>query len=150
MVEAQTCIKKFVKFANKHNVKILKQTKNKLLTCRSASDTSVLWYFKIIKSAYIPAPPKEVKEIQAKLKDGLKLKDMNKEFFTYAKYDGLSKFTAFDINEGYTVARKIYCTLLAATDENKRKLQHLADLNKCINLKIQLRDGDNKVVFETK
>ena len=75
---------------------------------------------------------------------------MNKEFFTYAKYDGLSTFTAFDINEGYPVARKIYCTLLAATDENKRKLQHLADLNKCINLKIQLRDGDNKVVFETK
>lgn len=72
MVEAQTCIKKFVKFANKHNVKILKQTKNRLLVCRSASNTSVLWYFKIIKSAYIPAPPKEVKEIQAKLKDGLK------------------------------------------------------------------------------
>ena len=75
---------------------------------------------------------------------------MNKEFLTYAKYDGLSKITDFDINEGYPVARKIYCTLLAATDENKRKLQHLADLNKCINLKIQLRDGDNKVVFETK
>ena len=74
---------------------------------------------------------------------------MNKEFFTYAKYDGLSKFTAFDINEGYPVTRKIYCTLLAATDENKRKLQELADLNKGINLKIQLRDGDNKVVFET-
>ena len=72
MVEAQTCIKKFVKSANKHNVKILKQTKNRLLACRSASDTSVLWYFKIIKSAYIPAPPKEVKEIQTKLKDELK------------------------------------------------------------------------------
>lgn len=75
---------------------------------------------------------------------------MNKEFFTYAKYDGLNKFTAFDINEGYPVTRKIYCTLLVATDENKRKLQELADLNKAINLKIQLRDGDNKVVFETK
>lgn len=75
---------------------------------------------------------------------------MNKEFFTYAKYDGLNKFTAFDINEGYPVTRKIYCTLVEATDENKRKLQHLADLNKGINLKIQLRDGDNKVVFETK
>ena len=75
---------------------------------------------------------------------------MNKEFFTYANYDGLNKFTGFDINEGYPVNRKIYCTLVEATDENKRKLQHLADLNKCINLKIQLRDGDNKVVFETK
>lgn len=75
---------------------------------------------------------------------------MNKEFFTYAKYDGLNKFTAFDINEGYPVTRKIYCTLLAATDENKRKLQELADLNKGINLKIQLRDGNNKIVFETK
>lgn len=75
---------------------------------------------------------------------------MNKEFFTYAKYDGLNKFTAFDINEGYPVTRKIYCTLVEATDENKRKLQHLADINKSINLKIQLRDGDNKVVFETK
>ena len=75
---------------------------------------------------------------------------MNKEFFTYAKYDGLNKFTAFDINEGYPVTRKIYCTLVAATDENKRKLQHLADINKGISLKIQLREGDNKVVFETK
>ena len=75
---------------------------------------------------------------------------MNKEFFTYAKYDGLNKFTAFDINEGYPVTRKIYCTLVAATDENKRKLQHLADINKGISLKIQLRDGDNNVVFETK
>lgn len=75
---------------------------------------------------------------------------MSKEFFTYAKYDGLNKFTAFDINEGYPVTRKIYCTLLAATDENKRKLQELADLNKAINLKIQLRDIDNKIMFETK
>ena len=75
---------------------------------------------------------------------------MNKEFFTYAKYDELNKFTAFDINEGYPVTRKIYCTLVAATDENKRKLQHLADINKGISLKIQLRDGDNNVVFETK
>ena len=75
---------------------------------------------------------------------------MNKEFFTYAKYDGLNKFTAFDINEGYPVTRKIYCTLVAATDENKRKLQHLADINKGVSLKIQLRDGDNNVVFETK
>lgn len=73
-----------------------------------------------------------------------------KEFLTYAKYDGLNKFTAFDINEGYPVTRKIYCTLVEATDENKRKLQHLADINKGVNLKIQLRDGDNKVVFETK
>ena len=75
---------------------------------------------------------------------------MNKQFFTYAKYDSLSKFTAFDINEGYPVTRKIYCTLLAATDEDKRKLQELADLNKGISLKIQLRDGNNKIVFETK
>lgn len=74
---------------------------------------------------------------------------MNKEFLTYAKYDGLNKFTAFDINEGYPVTRKIYCTLVEATDENKRKLQHLADINKGINLKIQLRDGDNNVVFQT-
>lgn len=72
------------------------------------------------------------------------------ECFTYAKYDGLKNFTAFDINEGYPVSRKIYCTLVEATDENKRKLQNLADLNKAINLKIQLRNGNNKVMFETK
>ena len=74
---------------------------------------------------------------------------MNKEFLTYAKYDGLNKFTAFDINEGYPVTRKIYCTLVEATDENKRKLQHLADINKGVNLKIQLRDANNNVVFQT-
>lgn len=74
---------------------------------------------------------------------------MNKDFFTYAKYNGLNKFTAFDINEGYPVTRKIYCTLIEATVENKRKLQELADLNKGINLKIQLRDANNNVVFQT-
>ena len=98
------------------------------------------------KLSSIFAPSKGTKELLT-IKTYI---NMNERFFTYAKYDGLNKFTAFDINEGYPVTRKIYCTLIEATDDNKRKLQELADLNKEIKLKIQLRDGNNKVVFETK
>lgn len=73
-----------------------------------------------------------------------------KECFTYCKYDGLKTFKAFDINEGYPVSKKIYCTLIEPSNENKTKLQNFANDNKHINLKIQLRDENNKVVFETK
>jgi len=69
--------------------------------------------------------------------------------FTYAKCDGMKTFKAFDINEGYAVGNLIYATLVDDTQENREKLQKLADMNKEIHLVIQLRDR-NKVVFETK
>lgn len=75
---------------------------------------------------------------------------MNKEFFTYAKYDGMKNFIAFDVNEGVTVTKKIYATLVEDTARNRTLLQEMADENKEIQLKLQLRDMNGKVVFETK
>lgn len=70
------------------------------------------------------------------------------EAYTYVKYDGMNTFKAFDINEGCCVDRLIYATIIEVNDENKIKLQRLADMNKHINLVIQLRVG-NKIFFET-
>lgn len=71
------------------------------------------------------------------------------EAFTYIKCDGMNTFKACDINKGYCVDRLIYATLVEVTDENKMKLQRLADMNKEINLIVQLRVC-NKIYFETK
>ena len=71
------------------------------------------------------------------------------EVLTYVKYDGLKSFSAFDINRGTVVLRKIFATLIEDTEENRIKLQDLADRNKHINLQIQLRDLNGKVVFTT-
>lgn len=71
------------------------------------------------------------------------------EAFTYIKCDGMNTFKACDINKGYCVDKLIYATLVEVTEENKIKMQRLADMNKHINLAIQLRVG-NKIYFETK
>ena len=71
------------------------------------------------------------------------------EAFTYSKCDGMKSFKACDINKGYCVDRLIYATLVEVTEENKIKLQRLADMNKGIKLVLQLRVG-NKIYFETK
>lgn len=70
----------------------------------------------------------------------------------YVKYDGLSTFKMFDYKSGNVTNRAIYCTLVEVTEENKNKLQRLADNNKHINLKVQLRKSlaNRKVIFETK
>lgn len=67
----------------------------------------------------------------------------------YCKYDGMKTFKAFDLSNGSFVDRLVYASMVDITDENKEKLQRLADLNKGINLKIQLRQGQ-KVMFMTK
>ena len=69
-------------------------------------------------------------------------------YIVYAKYDGCKGFRAFDVNEGRQVGNLIYATLLENTDENQRKLQDLADLNKGCNLILQLR-RNGKVRFQT-
>lgn len=66
----------------------------------------------------------------------------------YCKMGTQKSFKAFDINKGIQVNNLIYATIIEPTDENKAKLQELADLNKEINLKIQLREG-KKIIFET-
>ena len=51
------------------------------------------------------------------------------EVLTYVKYDGLKNFSAFDINRGTVVLRKIFATLIQDTEENRIKLQDLANRN---------------------
>lgn len=69
-------------------------------------------------------------------------------YIVYAKFDGCKGFRAFDVNEGRQVGNLIYATLLENTDENQRKLQDLADMNKGCNLILQLR-RNGKVKFQT-
>ena len=71
------------------------------------------------------------------------------EAYTYCKMDGMKSYKAFDLEGGVEVNRLIYATILEVTEENKVKLQNLADNNKHINLSIQLRLG-NKIYFTTK
>ena len=71
------------------------------------------------------------------------------EAYTYIKCDGMNTFKACNVNDCVCVDRLIYATLVEVTEENKMKLQRLADMNKHINLKVQLRVG-NKIYFETK
>jgi hypothetical protein len=70
--------------------------------------------------------------------------------FVYARFDGMKHFKAFDVNGGFAVDRLIYATLVDNSDENRIKLQKLADLNKAVNLKLQLRNHKGIVEFETK
>lgn len=69
-------------------------------------------------------------------------------YIVYAKFDGCKTFKAFDLNEGRTVGNLIYATLLENTEENRKKLQDLADLNKEYHLQLQLR-RKQKVCFKT-
>lgn len=69
--------------------------------------------------------------------------------YTYCKMDGMKSYKAFDLGDGVEVNRLIYATILDVTEENKVKLQNLADGNKHIHLSIQLRVG-NKIYFTTK
>ena len=70
-------------------------------------------------------------------------------YIVYAKFDGCKGLRAFDVNEGRQVGNLIYATLLENTDENQRKLQDLADLNKEYHLVLQLR-RKGRVCFQTK
>lgn len=67
----------------------------------------------------------------------------------YAKFDGCKSFRAFDIKEGTTVGNLIYASLIEDTEENRQKLQRLADLNRRCHLILQLR-RNNRVTFQTK
>ena len=70
-------------------------------------------------------------------------------YIVYAKYDGCKTFKAFDVSEGRLVGNLIYASLIENTEETRKKLQKLADLNWRCNLILQLR-RNNKVCFQTK
>ena len=68
--------------------------------------------------------------------------------FVYAKLKWMRSFKAFDVNECYFVGNLIHATLIEDCEENHRKLQQLADMNKTGCLQLQLR-RNGIVVFET-
>lgn len=71
-----------------------------------------------------------------------------KYYVTYAKVNGCKTFRALDINEGVFVGNIMYATQIECSEENKAKLQRLADANKESGLILQLRDGQ-RVIFQT-
>ena len=76
----------------------------------------------------------------------LKLAEMA---YVYAKMKWMKTFKAFDL-EGNFVGNLIYCSMLQDTEENRQKLQRLADTNKTAKWQFQLRKpSNNSVVFET-
>ncbi len=71
---------------------------------------------------------------------------------TYAKWNGTSRFHAFDLSEGVPVANIIYASCFPDKDfeDTKAKLQRLCDDNKNIGFKVQLRrDSTRKAVWES-
>lgn len=68
----------------------------------------------------------------------------------YCAFNGDKKFRAFDYTNGDFAIKKIYCTLIVDSEENRAKLQHLADINRDVKLVVQLRDPKtNQVKFQT-
>ena len=64
--------------------------------------------------------------------------------FVYAKAKWMRTF-----KDGFFPGRLIYASMIRDNDENREKLQQLADRNAYACLQLQLRKGDN-VVFETR
>lgn len=74
------------------------------------------------------------------------------DFIVYAKYDGCKNFVAFDLENGCKAGNIICASTFSKgqLDHAKKKLQKLADRNKALNLKIQLRTGNGNVAWESK
>lgn len=69
---------------------------------------------------------------------------------TYLKTKDMKSFKACDVNKGITVSRLLYATIVECSEENKEKLQRIADNNKNIGLKFRLKSLEkNMVLFET-
>ncbi len=67
--------------------------------------------------------------------------------FVYAKAKWMKTFKAFDLN-GCFPGNLIYTSMLDDSEENRQKLQKLADINRNQGIQFQLRKG-NKILFET-
>ncbi|WP_288646236.1 hypothetical protein [uncultured Pediococcus sp.] len=69
---------------------------------------------------------------------------------TYLKTNDMKSFKACDVNKAITVDRLIYATVIECSEENKEKLQRIADNNKNIGLKFRLKSLEKStVLFET-
>ena len=69
--------------------------------------------------------------------------------YVYAKMKWMRTFKAFDLN-GFFPGKLIFASLLLNSEENRRKLQELAEKNSYAQWQFQLRNPTtNKVLFET-
>ena len=66
----------------------------------------------------------------------------------YAKYEGMTTFKAFDIENCQLFDKVIYATMMQNSEDNKKILKEIADDNKKISLILQLRN-EGKVIFTT-
>lgn len=67
--------------------------------------------------------------------------------YVYAKMKWMQTFKAFDL-EGFFPGNLIYASLLEDSEENRTRLQQLADDNRQAGFIFQLR-RDNKIIFQT-
>ena len=73
----------------------------------------------------------------------------NTTCYVYAKMKWMRTFKAFDL-EGFFPGKLIFASLLLNSEENRRKLQKLAEKNSYAQWQFQLRNpATNKVLFET-
>ena len=69
--------------------------------------------------------------------------------YVYAKMKWMRTFKAFDL-DGFFPGKLIFASLLLNSEENRRKLQQLAEKNSYAQWQFQLRNpATNKVLFET-
>ena len=71
-------------------------------------------------------------------------------FYLYAKYEGLKTFKAFSLQDGCSVNKLIYASIMHNNQEEQNYLQEIADKNKHLKLIFQIRKPSNgHVVFQT-
>ena len=87
-------------------------------------------------------------EIQKEINQTQEFVRISELCFVYAKAKWMRTFKAFDL-DGFFPGKLIYASMIRDNDENREKLQQLADHNAYACLQLQLRKGDN-VVFETR
>lgn len=71
---------------------------------------------------------------------------------TYAKWEGMDKFRAFDLSQGVPVKNIIYASCYSDYNLEKaqQRLQEICNENKNIGLQFRLvRDSDKKVMWES-
>lgn len=68
--------------------------------------------------------------------------------FVYAKAKWMKGFKAFDL-DGHFAGRLLYASMLEDNEDNRCKLQELADQNAYAQFQLQLRKGDS-IVFQTR
>lgn len=68
--------------------------------------------------------------------------------YVYAKNKWMRQFKAFDL-DGFFVANLIFCSMIADNEENRRKLQEVADEYAGAEWQFQLRNPQTKGILYT-